>query len=278
MSHFEFDAIVKIGSMALLREKDNDLDYNIFSRLGYDLKPGMILVTSGAAEIGRIDYMRRNGGRELRGDKEDIKTDYSAQGQSILMEMYRRFIPTEYSIRQVLVEHSHMNDPEKAEHIRHLLYRAANQNAIPIVNYNDAVSSEENRKFEIRTLMQNGDGGHIAECVDNDETAAVITKLVGAEKLILLTSTEGIYRDPSDPSTLIETVVGSSPEDINAKIDKMIRYCNGTSRNGSNGASAKLQFAKEALSMGTTVMIAHARHRLRDIMSGKIPCTVLRVE
>ena len=76
----------------------------------------------------------------------------------------------------------------------------------------------------------------------------------------------------------IETVVGSSPEDINAKIDKMIRYCNGTSRDGSNGASAKLQFAKEALSMGTTVMIAHARHRLRDIMSGKIPCTVLRVE
>lgn len=53
MSHFEFDAIVKIGSMALLREKDNDLDYNIFSRLGYDLKPGMILVTSGAAEIGQ---------------------------------------------------------------------------------------------------------------------------------------------------------------------------------------------------------------------------------
>lgn len=45
--------------------------------------------------------------------------------------------------------------------------------------------------------------------------------------------------------------MGSSPEDINAKIDKMIRYCNGTSRNGSNGASAKLQFAKEALSMGT---------------------------
>ena len=72
--------------------------------------------------------------------------------------------------------------------------------------------------------------------------------------------------------------MGSSPEDINAKIDKMIRYCNGTSRDGSNGASAKLQFAKEALSMGTTVMIAHARHRLRDIMSGKIPCTVLRVE
>ena len=87
MSHFEFDAIVKIGSMALLREKDNDLDYNIFSRLGYDLKPGMILVTSGAAEIGRIDYMRRNGGRELRGDKEDIKTDYSAQGQLSLIHI-----------------------------------------------------------------------------------------------------------------------------------------------------------------------------------------------
>ena len=62
-----FDVVVKIGSMALIRKEDNDIDYNIFSRLAASLKPGYILVSSGATEIGRIDYMKRNGGRELRG-------------------------------------------------------------------------------------------------------------------------------------------------------------------------------------------------------------------
>ena len=92
MSHFDFDAVIKIGSMALIRRDDNDLDYNIFSRLAHDLRPGYILVSSGATEIGRIDYMKRNGGSELRGDIEEIKTDYSAQGQAVLMELYRQFV------------------------------------------------------------------------------------------------------------------------------------------------------------------------------------------
>ena len=61
MANFDFDVVVKIGSMALIRKEDNDLDYNIFNRLASELKPGYILVSSGATEIGRIDYMKRNG-------------------------------------------------------------------------------------------------------------------------------------------------------------------------------------------------------------------------
>ena len=33
MANFNFDAVIKIGSMALIRKEDNDLDYNIFARL-----------------------------------------------------------------------------------------------------------------------------------------------------------------------------------------------------------------------------------------------------
>ena len=33
MSHFDFELVIKIGSMALIREEDNDLNYNIISRL-----------------------------------------------------------------------------------------------------------------------------------------------------------------------------------------------------------------------------------------------------
>ena len=138
------DLVIKIGSMALIRREDNDIDYNIFARLSHQLRPGMILVSSGATEIGRVDYMRRHG-EALKGDSEQNKTDYSAQGQAILMETYRRFVRPEFSIRQVLVEHNHFNDPQKRQHLLGLLMRAPEQGAIPIINYNDCVSDEENR-------------------------------------------------------------------------------------------------------------------------------------
>ena len=41
--NFEYDVVGKIGSMALIRKEDNDIDYNIFSRLSAELRPGMIL-------------------------------------------------------------------------------------------------------------------------------------------------------------------------------------------------------------------------------------------
>lgn len=274
MEH-DFDVVVKIGSMALIRKEDNDLDYNIFSRLAVDLRPGMILVSSGATEIGRIDFMKR-AGYELKGDIDEIKTDYAAQGQAVLMELYRQFINSKYGVRQVLVEHSHFNDPDKSEHIKRLFYRAASQNVIPIVNYNDPVSSEENRKMEIASLRSESDD--VVECIDNDETAAVVATLVGAGKLVLLTSAEGIYRDPSDSSTLIENVTASDMSEMNAKLDEMLGFCSGSSRRGSAGASAKIAFARKPLEGGITVVIAHARHRLSDILDGKVKCTTLKIE
>lgn len=272
---YSFDLVGKIGSMALIRKEDQDIDYNIFSRLGADLKPGMIWVTSGATEIGRLDYIKRTG-CELSGDPDQDKADYAAQGQSILMQNYRQFIAPEYGIRQLLVEHTHFNDAEKREHIRKLLIRAARQKTIPIVNYNDPVSDEENRKMELAARRSHGDVVH--ECVDNDETAAVIAGLVHAKMLVLLTSTEGIYQDPKDPSTLVRDVTGATVEAVEAKVRKLQENCVGASRAGANGARAKLEYALESVRGGTTVIIGHARHRLRDLVAGRVPCTRMGVE
>ena len=52
------DLVIKIGSMALIQKEDSVIDYNVFQRLGNALRPGMLLVTSGADEIGRTDYSR----------------------------------------------------------------------------------------------------------------------------------------------------------------------------------------------------------------------------
>jgi len=265
-----FELVAKIGSMALIRKEDKDIDYNIFARLGRDLKPGMILITSGATEIGRLDYLRRTG-RELTGDSEQDKADYAAQGQAIVMELYRRFVSPEYGIRQVLVEHTHFNDPVKRDHIHRLLLRAACQGAVPIINYNDPVSDEENRKLELYHRRLSGES--VYECVDNDETASVIAGLVRTKTLVLMTSTEGIYRDTSDPATLVRDLTGDTIEEVECAIRALQEKCIGASRAGANGARAKLEYALRSVKNGTTVIIGHARHHLADLVEGNVPCT-----
>lgn len=48
MAKFDFEIVGKIGSMALVRKAESDIDYNVFSRIGAELRPGMIWVSSGA--------------------------------------------------------------------------------------------------------------------------------------------------------------------------------------------------------------------------------------
>lgn len=274
LAKFDFEVVGKIGSMALIRKEDNDIDYNIFSRIGSELRPGIIWVSSGAVEIGRLDFIKRNG-RELIGDKEDIKTDYSSQGQAILMQEYRRFIPSHYSVRQLLVEHTHFNDEEKRAHIRRFLQRCAAQGAVPIVNYNDPVSSEENRRWELSTLREHSE--HVVECIDNDETASVICTLVHSMYLVILTSVDGIYRDANDPNTLVEAVEGKDIDEVLQGVDALQRSCIGASRDGANGARAKLGFIKDPIRQGTTVIIANGRCRLSDVINGNCRRTIFRV-
>lgn len=277
MAKFDIEMVGKVGSMALIRPEDHDLDYNIFSRIGSELRPGMIWISSGAVEIGRLDYMQRNGGKCLEDDgSDDSKTDYSAQGQSILMQNYRNFISPNYSVRQILVEHQHFNDMVKREHIKQMLLRCVEQNAIPIVNYNDAVSFEENRQLEL-AYMRSNRGDRIVECIDNDETAAVITTLMKARLFVMLTSVDGIYKDIHDPSSLITEISGKDADEVIANIGDTQQYCSGASRKGANGAEAKLRFAIEPVRQGTTVIIANAKYRLSDVINGNVPRTVIGV-
>ena len=58
--NFDSELVGKIGSMALINRERDELDYNTFSRIGKHLKPGYVWVSSGAVEIGKIDYLKRN--------------------------------------------------------------------------------------------------------------------------------------------------------------------------------------------------------------------------
>ncbi|MDR2090445.1 MAG: uridylate kinase [Clostridiales bacterium] len=264
----KIELVIKIGSMALINKDYNDINYNIFARLSRELRPGYALVSSGATEIGRLDYIKRNG-RELKESETDseIKTDYSAQGQSVLMQNYRQFVDSKFSLRQILVEHQHFNDKAKREHLKDMLLRCPAQNAVPIINYNDAVSDEENRKMEIQAMRR--EGQKTVECVDNDETAAQIACLLGCETLLILTGTDGIYRVASDPSTLVENVFAENAEKLVAEVCELQKSCVGASRKGAFGALAKLEYIKEPLRRGIKVIISNSAFKVDDILSGK---------
>ncbi len=264
------DLVGKIGSMALIDSPHHSIDYNKFAGLSRQLRPGMIWVSSGATEIGRLDYLHRNG-CELEGNPDEVKMDYASQGQAILMQTYRNFIDARYSVRQVLVEHGHFNDASKRENIRQMLMRAPSQNAIPIINYNDAVSCEENRKMEILKLQR--ERGKAVELVDNDETAAQIACLVNAKTLLIFSTLNGIYSDVNDPSSLITEISAPTAGEVLEKIEKAKEGCKGASRAGANGAKAKLEYIKPCVEAGVKVLIASADRSIEEILTGKAPCT-----
>lgn len=271
---YDFELVGKIGSMALIDKKSNILDYTLIARLSKEFKPGYIWVTSGAAETGRLDYIQRTG-KELEGSSEDVKTDYAAQGQSILMSTYRQYVDSKYSLRQVLVEHQHFNDTDKREHLKALLLRCKDQMAIPIINYNDAISTEESRRFEIQSLK--ADHKKVVECVDNDETASQIACLVKAKTLLIYTSADGIYKEPNNPDTLIEEISGKDVYEVLENVNACENYCNGASRVGANGAKAKLEYIKDAIKIGTKVIIASPKHSIKDLLSGNAKATRIGV-
>ncbi len=268
--NFDIELVGKIGSMALIDSESNDLNYNIIARLSRELKPGYAWITSGATEIGRLDYLKRNG-QPLLGSEQENKTDYSAQGQSILMQTYRQFVDSKYSVRQILVEHQHFNDQEKRRHLYDMLVRCPGQNAIPIINYNDPVCYEENRKMEINKIKEAT--GTAIECVDNDETASQIACLVKCKTLLILSNLDGIYFDINDPNSLVERVGGKDVYELIDNVNNLQTHCMGASRQGAQGAKAKLEYIKEPLKNGTEVIIANSRYSIADILTGKAKCT-----
>ncbi|MEG2413392.1 MAG: uridylate kinase [Clostridia bacterium] len=275
MDKFDVELVGKVGSMALVNTAWGDINYNIISRISRELVPGYIWVTSGATEIGRLDFVKRNG-FELNGEYADVKTDYAAQGQAILMENYREYIDPKYSVRQILVEHQHFNNATKREYLKKLLLRCPAQNAIPIINYNDPLSNEEIIKFELQKLE--AEGCQPAHCVDNDETASQVADLVKCKKLLIYTSTLGIYADPNDPSTLIKEIVGKDKYELAEAISACQKSCKGSSRKGANGAGAKLEYIKVPAQNGTEVYIASPQYCIKDILNGTAPCTKIFVK
>ncbi|HMP07641.1 MAG TPA: glutamate 5-kinase, partial [Lacipirellulaceae bacterium] len=139
-----------------------------------------------AAGIGRLGWKRRPT------DLADLQAD-AAVGQSRLIEAYNKALtPHGLNAAQVLLTAEDLQHRARYLNVRNTLLALFHCGAIPIINENDTVAVDE-------LAISFG---------DNDRLAALVTNLLRASLLVLLSDVEGLYdRNPSDPAAVAIPVV-----------------------------------------------------------------------
>ncbi len=200
-----------------------------------------VLVTSGAVAAGRSG---------LGEDPTDITglQVAAAVGQTRLIVRYHRaFAAAGCTAGQVLITRDILAMRSQYLHARDALGRMLEQGIVPVVNENDTVAVEGLRVG------------------DNDRLAAIVSHLVGAGILILLTDTDGLYSsDPrSGPAELLTEVRYSDPV-----LEEISRGASGPL--GSGGAASKVAAAQIAAWSGIPTVVARSdRERAAsDIAAG----------
>ena len=205
----------------------------------------IILVSSGAIGmgVGKLSLSKR---------PDDIPTKQAAAsvGQCELMYTYDKIF-TEYNhtVAQILITSPDIEDPTRKQNFHNTLERLLELGALPIINENDTVSTDE------------------IEIGDNDTLSAIVTANINADLLVLLSDIDGLYnKDPHkyDDAKLIE-VVDEITEDI-------LKLGGGKGSSlGTGGMATKLKAAKIATEAGCEMVIANGANpiKLYDIVEGK---------
>jgi len=230
--------VIKIGSTVLTNDK-GDLDMRVFAGLSEDIsrlkKKGIetVIVTSGAIAAGT-----RRLGLSERPNTMPQKQAAAAIGQTRLMWNYERFF-SEYQekVAQVLLTHTDLSNRSRFLNARNTLFTLLKYEIIPIINENDSVAVEEIRFG------------------DNDNLSALITNLVGADLLIILSDIEGLY--DSDPKGNENARLIPIVEKIDERIEKLATDTK--SKVGLGGMVTKIQAAKKVAIFGVPTIIAHGK-------------------
>lgn len=189
------------------------------------------LVSSGAigAGIGLLGLERRPS------DLRHLQA-CAAVGQGVLMQAYQDCLARHGTrTAQILLTAGDFDNRTRYLNARNTILTLFEWDCLPIINENDTVSVAEIR-FS-----------------DNDHLAAMVTNLLQAPLLILLTVVDGLYG--SDPSARPE----STPLTTVPSIDSTVMEMAGESRSslGSGGMRSKLRAARLATSAGESVIIAN---------------------
>ncbi len=201
----------------------------------------VLLVSSGAVGLGR-DALQLCGELDLA-DQQAC----AAVGQTRLMGLYEQgFARLGVVCGQVLLTQSDFADRARYLNLRATLNSLLHRGVVPVINENDAVSTEELRRVE-------GVFG------DNDRLSALVASKLEADLLVLLTDVDGVYdRDPSQP---LAKLLGEVPPDFQA----------GGPRGGRGGMRSKVEAARLAARSGCHAVIASGREAgaLSEVLAGE---------
>jgi len=228
--------VIKIGSQ-VLTSGDQELDRGFVASLASQVAEArskgleMLIVTSGAVAAGR-------GALGLTSRPKTIpqKQAAAAIGQSRLMRAYEdAFAAHGINVAQLLLTRGDLADRTRYLNARATLETLLECGVVPIINENDTVAVEE-IKFG-----------------DNDNLSALVTNLVDAGMLIILTDIDGLYdADPrNNPDARLISLVKAVTRDLE-------RIAGGSgSAVGTGGMATKLAAAKKAGKSGAVTVIAN---------------------
>lgn len=205
-----------------------------------------VVVTSGAIAAGRKKLGIREKPRTVV-----LKQAAAAVGQTTLMQAYERaFERRGRQVGQLLLTHEDFESRERYVNAKNTIEALLSRGIVPIINENDTVATQEIRLG------------------DNDHLAALVTQMVGADLLVLLTDRNGVYdRDPlrHRDARLLPVI-----EEIT---EERIRMAGGRPGRGvgTGGMGSKLWSARLVSDSGIPVVIASglSRTSLSRILSGK---------
>ena len=252
--------VVKVGTRVLTDEHGR-LDLKRIASLATQLSQlaaqskKVVLVSSGAVAAGMNRLQM-----DIRPADLAVLQAVAAVGQTEMMQAYQQQFDAHQQIAaQVLLTATELDDRASYLNVRNTLLELLNLNIIPIVNENDTVAVEE---------LQTTFG-------DNDQLAALVTNLLGAQLLIILSNVDGLYMGSptSEQTEILETVA--------AVDDTILSYAEDTSNALSRGGmSSKLLAVKMVTSAGENVVLAHGHEPdvITRILAGESVGTLFLAE
>lgn len=229
--------VVKVGTSALSNEQGG-LEEAAVSRLAEQIhslrKRGVnvILVTSGAIGAGMNAF-----GMSARPTALPELQACAAVGQGRLIAAYdRSFSRWGSHAAQMLLTREDFNDRRRYLNAFNTLNALLQLGAIPVINENDTISVDE------------------ITFSDNDRLAALVTSLLGADMLVLLTVVDGLLENPDAPEA--ERRIVPVVEQVSDKVRGLATAAR--SRGGKGGMNSKLEAAHIATEAGAAMIIANA--------------------
>jgi glutamate 5-kinase len=231
--------VIKIGS-ALLTDNGKGIDHKMIANWVSQiavlraLSVDIVLVSSGAI----VEGIKRLGLKSRPNNISQLQA-MAAVGQMGLAQAYEAcFKAHDLHCAQVLLTHDDLANRQRYLNARSTLRTLLSYGAIPVVNENDTVSTEEIRFG------------------DNDTLGALVSNLIEADLLIILTDQTGLY--DSNPANNANAIL-IQKADANDPV--LMTYAGPSAGNlGRGGMQTKVSAAQLAARSGTHTVIASGKH------------------